>query len=164
MKHVTNSCSSENGNSEGRHGSRSSNRRLVSRTSSLLQPSPDAFGAHPSRLSFQEPGPPRQAPTPVAHLFQALCSPLNPPILCWNGGWYISLPTHKPPGASKTPQQLAQQSRSRNPPASSSGLRKPQSLSQEQKVSTPPSTAPTLGSAPGQAWQGSRLIPSSRGG
>lgn len=41
---------------QGRHGSRSPNSRVVSRASSLLQPSPDALRAHPSLLSFQEPG------------------------------------------------------------------------------------------------------------
>lgn len=86
MKHRTNSCSAENGNSEGRHGSRSSNSRAVSRTSSLFRPSPDALGAHPSLLSFQEPGLSCQRCAPVAHLFHTPHSPPQSPRLLVGSG------------------------------------------------------------------------------
>ena len=99
MKHVTNSCSAENGNFEGRHGSRSSNSRLVSRRSSLFLPRPDTLSAHPSRLSFQELSPPRQGRDPAAHLFQTLrSSPLEPPGLRWR--------VVRPPSHSRTPKGI----------------------------------------------------------
>lgn len=144
MKHVTNSCSAENGNFEGRHGSRSSNSRLVSRRSSLFLPSPDTLSAHPLPALLPGTGPYARAMLCCSFIPNTLQHPLR----ASRSSLGVSGPSH-----SRTPKGIEDPCcLPSNPEAGCpAGLESPRAR-QRQKVNDVP-TEFLSGISPGQAWQ-----------